>query len=239
MEKVVIFGATEMAAMSHFYLTHDSPHEVVAFTVDQDYMKEETLCGLPVVPFEDIESIYPPGDYKMLVAIFFGKVNRTRAGKYYQVKEKGYELISYISSKATTWPGLVVGDNCFICEDSVIQPFVEIGNNVIISPGNMIGHHSVIKDHCFLAAHAVVLGCVTVEPYCFLGANSTIRHNVTIARECIIGAGAFINKSTQERGVYIGGSAELVPKPSNELASWLTWDMKPPRSTPSLARNEG
>lgn len=43
MEKVVIFGATEMAAMSHFYLTHDSPYDVVAFTVDRDYIKEETL----------------------------------------------------------------------------------------------------------------------------------------------------------------------------------------------------
>jgi sugar O-acyltransferase (sialic acid O-acetyltransferase NeuD family) len=217
MERIIIFGATELAEMSHFYLTHDSPYEVVASTVDQDYLKEETLCGLPVVPFEDIESIYPPGEYKMFVAIWFGRVNRTRSEKYDQAKAKGYELISWISSKAVTWPGLVVGDNCFIKENNVIEPFTEIGNNVFIAPGSMIGHHAIIKDHCFLAAHTVVLGGVTVEPYCFLGANSTIRNDVTVARGCVIGAGALILEDTQEGGVYKGRPAELLPMPSYEL----------------------
>ena len=226
MGKVVIFGLTKMAVLSHFFLTHDSPYEVVAFTVDRDYLKEETLCGLPVVPFEDIESIYPPSGYKMFVAIQFGRVNRTRAEKYGQAKAKGYQLINYVSSKATTWPGLVVGDNCLIAEGSVIQPFVDIGNNVIIASGSIIGHHSVIKDHCFLASHAVVLGCVTIEPYCFLGANSTIMDVTTIARECIIGAGVLINKNTKERGVYVGRPPELLQKPSNELSRWLTWPVR-------------
>ena len=149
MEKVVIFGATKMAVMSHFYFTHDSPHEVVAFTVDRNYIKEETLCGLPVVPFEDIESVYPPSEYKMFVAIQFGRVNKTRAEKYFQAKAKGYQLINYVSSKASTWPGLLVGDNCFIAEGCIIQPFVEIGNNVIMACGSVIGHDSHYQGSLF------------------------------------------------------------------------------------------
>ena len=225
MPKVVIFGATHAAIWSHFYLTHDSPHEVVAFTVDRDFVKEDTLCGLPVVPFEEVVSIYPPAECKMLVAILFARVNKTRAEKYSQAKAKGYELISYVSSKAVTWPGLVVGDNCIILEGSVIGPFVEIGNDVIITSSS-VGHHSVINDHCFLGAKAVVLGGVTIEPYCFLGASSTIHQGIVIGRECIIGAGVTITKSTQERGVYINKPAELLPKPSNELSTWLSWDAR-------------
>jgi sugar O-acyltransferase (sialic acid O-acetyltransferase NeuD family) len=225
MAKVVIFGATDAALLNHFYLTHDSPHEVVAFTVDRNYVKEETLCGLPVVPFEEIESTYPPSEYKMFVAIFYGRVNRTRAEKYAQTKAKGYELISYISTKAVVWPGLVVGDNCFIGENCSIGPFVKIGNDVSISPGTVVGHDGIIKDHCFLAAHVAMLGCVTIEPYCFLGANCTIRNDVVIARECIIGAGVAINKHTQERGVYVGSSAQLLPKTSDVLSKWLTWPL--------------
>jgi sugar O-acyltransferase (sialic acid O-acetyltransferase NeuD family) len=225
MGKVVIFGATEAAILNHFYLTHDSPHEVVAFTVDRNFIKEKMLCGLPVVPFEDIESIYPPHDYNMLVAIQFSRLNRTRAEKYSQAKAKGYELISYISSKAITWPGLVVGDNCIISEGSILNPFVEIGNNVIIASG-FVGHHSTIKDHCFMAAHSAVLGYATVEPYCFLGANSTIRDGIVVARECIIGAGVSITKTTRERSVYIAKPPELLPKPSNELGAWLTWPVR-------------
>ena len=32
--KVVIFGATEMALLSHYYLTHDSPYEVIGIHGD-------------------------------------------------------------------------------------------------------------------------------------------------------------------------------------------------------------
>jgi sugar O-acyltransferase (sialic acid O-acetyltransferase NeuD family) len=224
-EKVVIFGTTELAVMCHFYFTNDSTHEVIGFTVDRAFIKEKKLCGLPVVPFEDVESIYPPGDYKMFVAIWYGRVNRTRAEKYSQAKEKGYDLISYVSSKSSTWPGLVLGDNCLILEGSVVGPFAEIGNNVTIA-GSIVGHHSIIKDHCFLAAHSVVLGQAIIEPYCFLGANSTIREEIVLGKECIIGAGAIINKSTPERAVYIPEPATLLPQPSNLLSKWLTWGRK-------------
>jgi sugar O-acyltransferase (sialic acid O-acetyltransferase NeuD family) len=217
MGKVVIFGATELAEMLHFYLTHDSSYEVVAFTVDRDYLKEETMCGLPVIPFEEMVSKYPPNQCQMLVAIWYSRVNKTRAEKYFQIKEKGYELISYISSKAVTWPGSPIGDNCIILERSVCQPFTTIGNNVFIMNSCTIGNHSVIKDHCYLAPQTVVLGAVTVEPYCFIGANSTIRDQVTIARECVIGAGGLILENTRERGVYRGNTSQLLPIPSDML----------------------
>ena len=209
-EKVVIFGIGEIASVAHFYLKHDSPYEVVAFTVDKEFIKEKELFELPVVPFDEIETIYPPNKFKMFVPISYKDVNKLRAEKYYQAKDKGYQLISYICSKATTWPGLVVGDNCFIFENNVIQPFAKIGNNVILWSGNHVGHHTIIKDHCFITSHVVISGHVVVEPYCFFGVNSTIRDNITIAKECVIGAGALITKDTPEEGVYYGPAANIL-----------------------------
>jgi sugar O-acyltransferase (sialic acid O-acetyltransferase NeuD family) len=217
MAKVIIFGNGQVASVAYFYLTHDSPHDVVAFTVDQEYITEKTLFNLPVVPFEHIESVYDAGQHKMLVMVSYRNVNKLRAEKYYQAKEKGYELIRYVSSKAATWPGLVLGDNCFIMEDNVIQPFVEIGNNVIVWSGNHIGHHTIIKDHCFIASHVVVSGSVTVEPYTFLGVNATIRDGITIARECVIGAGAVILKSTSEQEVYAVKPTKKFPMKSSQI----------------------
>jgi sugar O-acyltransferase (sialic acid O-acetyltransferase NeuD family) len=219
MDKVVIFGTGEIAAVAHFYLTHDSPYHVAAFTVDRAFLKQDELSGLPVVPFEEVQTSYPPSQYKMFVPISYRNVNKLRAEKYYQAKDKGYQLISYVSSKATTWPGLVLGDNCFIFENNVIQPFVKIGNDVILWSGNHIGHHAVINDHCFIASHVVISGSVTIGPYSFLGVNSTIRDGIVIAKECVVGAGALILKDTVERGVYLGTPAQLLPKPSNELSS--------------------
>lgn len=207
MSRIVVFGVGQLAEVAHFYLTHDSPHEVAAFTVDAEYQKADTHAGLPVVPFERVQDLYPPGEFQMFVPVSYRRRNKVREAKYNDAKSKGYELISYVSSRAVTWPGLVIGGNCFIFESNVIQPFVQIGDNVILWSGNHIGHHSHIGDHCFIASHVVVSGSVVIEPYCFLGVNATIRDGITIARECIIGAGSLILENTEPRGVYVGAAA--------------------------------
>lgn len=217
MAKIVIFGATEMAKLNHFYLTHDSPHEVVAFTVDRDYIEEETLFGLPVVPFEEVTSLYPPREYKMRVAVLYGKVNKNRAQKYYEAKEKGYELINYISSRAVTWPDLVIGDNCWLADNAVCQPFIEIGSDVTIMNGSTIGHDAVIGDHCFFSAQVAILGAARVGAYSFIGANATIRNNVTVGAECVIGAGGLIVQDVPEERIYLGRPAAPPPMPVAEL----------------------
>lgn len=214
-EKVIIFGVGQIASVAYFYLKHDSTYEVSAFTVDKNWMVDKELFELPVIPFEDIENIFSSEKYKMFIPISYSNVNKLRKQKYLQSKEMGYELISYICSKATIWPDLEVGDNCFIFEDNVIQPFAKIGNNVILWSGNHIGHHSIIKDHCFITSHVVISGSVIVESGCFIGVNSTIRDNITIAKNCVIGAGAIITKDTVENGIYYGPKANILKKNGN------------------------
>jgi sugar O-acyltransferase (sialic acid O-acetyltransferase NeuD family) len=228
LEKVIIFGRGQSAELNYAFLTYGSPYKVEAFTVDRGFLKEDRILGLPIVAFEEVESIYSPRDYKMSILMSYRNVNKLRAKKYYQAKEKGYSLINYLSPHAVTWPGLVIGDNCFICDNSVISPFTEIGNNVFIGPGSMIGHHCVIKDHCFISPNAVILGSTTVEPYCLIGANSTVRDGgVTIARECVVAAGVTITANTKPGGVYFNKRPEMLSKRSYEINSLLTWAMKP------------
>jgi len=217
MKKVVVFGTTEFAEVVYFYLTNDSEYEVVAFTTHKQFITDKELFHLPVIPFENIESQFNSKDFSMFIAIAYSKMNKVRADLCEQAKQKGYELISYVSSKATTWADLSIGENCFIFENNVIQPFVKIGNNVIIWSGNHIGHHSTIHDHCFISSHVVIAGNVTIDPYCFLGINSTIRDGIKIARECLIGAGALILKDTQEKGVYTTDSAKRLSIESDKL----------------------
>ena len=172
---------------------------------------------MPVVPFEEVQRWYPPAEFDMYIAVGYRRMNKLREEKYRQAKELGYELITYVSTKATTWASSIIGDNCFIMENVIIHPFVEIGNDITIWSGSLIGHGSVVKDHCFISGRTAIAGNVTVEPNCFFGMNSTIRDEVTIARECVIGAGAVILKDTRERGVYVASGAQLLPTPSDRL----------------------
>jgi sugar O-acyltransferase (sialic acid O-acetyltransferase NeuD family) len=232
MEKIIVFGNSVFAEHIYFLLTHDSPYEVVAFTVDRKYIGDNTLFGLPVVPFETVESFFPPSQHRMTVAVSFQRVNRLREEKYLQAKAKGYELISYVSSRAMSFPGLAVGDNCVILENAIIGPYVEIGNNVTVASGAIIGHHAVLRDHCFISPGAVILGGVTVEEYSLIGANATVKEEVTIARECLIGSGVSITNNTQEGGVYFNPPPELYPKRSDELRTWLMWPVRSRKSSP-------
>ena len=214
---VVLFGVGDFARVAAAYLREDSPYDVVAFTVDGELLRESELLGLPVVPFEELEASHPPGEHAMFVAIGFSRVNKARAEVYERCRARGYELVSYVSSQAMTWDGLELGANCFVFEANVIQPFVRIGDDVVLWSGNHIGHDVTIGDHCFIASHAVVSGNVTIGASCFVGVNATIRDGVTIAPDCVIGAGAVIMKDTEPGGVYSVRGTEPAERRSSEL----------------------
>ena len=152
----------------------------------------------------------------MFLPISYKKVNRLRTDKFLDAKLKGYEFISYISSKAEC-NNAIVGDNCFIFENNVIQPFTNIGDNCILWSGNHIGHHSTIKNNCFLASHVVISGGVTIGEYSFIGVNATIRDNVKIGRMNVIGAGSLILSDTDNNAVYSPKETEKSKVPSDRL----------------------
>jgi acyl-[acyl carrier protein]--UDP-N-acetylglucosamine O-acyltransferase len=93
-------------------------------------------------------------------------------------------------------------------EDNNIQPFVEIGNNVVLWSGNHIGHHSQIKDHVFFTSHVVLSGHCIVNEFCFLGVNSTVRDYSQLARGTLVGMSSSVMKNTEEWGVYVGNPAK-------------------------------
>lgn len=210
MKKIIIFGLSEIAEIAHFYFKHDSCYMVEAFTVDKAYLNKQTFCHLPVVPFETLENHYPPSEFDLFIAVSYAQANQVRAAKFNQAIKKGYQLVSYVSSKATIWPDLSIGQNCFILEDNTIQPFVKIGDNVTLWSGNHIGHHAVINPHCFISSHVVISGGVHIGKNCFLGVNSTFHDHITIGDGCIIGAGAVVTKSTESNGIYVGNPARLI-----------------------------
>ena len=217
MSRVVLFGTGDFARVAYAYLRDDSAHEVVAFTVHERFIETSELLGVPVVPYETLGETYPPGENAMFVAIGFSGVNRRRAEIFTECQERGYELITYVSSQAFVSKDVELGENCFVFEANVIQPFVRIGDDVVLWSGNHIGHDAAIGDHCFIASHVVISGNVEVGPYTFIGVNATIRDGVRIAPACVIGAGALIMKDTVEEGVYSVPGTKPAERRSSEL----------------------
>jgi sugar O-acyltransferase (sialic acid O-acetyltransferase NeuD family) len=216
-QRILIFGTGDIAQIANYYFQSDSNYEVVAFTVDGSFCTENMFEQKPLIPFEKITSLYPSNEYMMFIALSYSRMNKLREKKYLQAKEKGYKLVSYISSKCTYLSQFPPGDNCFIFEDNTIQPFVKIGSNVTLWSGNHIGHHSVINNHNFISSHVVVSGHCIVESNCFLGVNSTIGHQVKLAQETLVGAGSIITKNTEKESVYVPAKSIKIDKKSSEI----------------------
>ncbi|WP_420391424.1 acetyltransferase [Acuticoccus sp.] len=200
---VVIFGIGQLADLAHYYFTTDTARTVAGFTVDAAYVEADQHLRLPVAPFEELTRRFPPSEHDMFLPISFKQMNGIRRDRFHAVKDAGYNCATYISSRATTFDNLVIGENCFVFEDNTIQPFVTIGDNCILWSGNHIGHHTRIGDHVFITSHVVVSGACTIGDMCFLGVNATIRDEMVLGPKTLVGMGATILAPTEEGEVWL------------------------------------
>lgn len=213
--RLVLIGAGEFAQIACEYFEHDSTYEVVAFSVEREYLSQPILADRPVVAYETLEETYPPQDHDVFVAIPSSQLNRLRTRLYRDAKRKGYRLATYVSSRAFVWRNAQVGENCFIFENNVIQPFVTIGNNCILWSGNHVGHRTVLHDNVFVASHAVISGYCDIGENCFIGVNATFNDHVKIAEDNVIGAGSLVTRDTEPGRIYVGSPARALPDKSS------------------------
>lgn len=220
-QKVVIFGTRDLAQLAYYYLGKDSPFEVVAFTVESEFIDADVVSmpdgmEFSVVAFETLYSTFPPSEFSLFIPVTGRRMNRLRKELFEKGQAMGYSFISYISSAATVFEN-VIGANCFILENNTIQPYASIGDNVVLWSGNHIGHHSMIGSHTFLTSHIVVSGNCVLGERCWVGVNASIRDGVTIEQGTLIGMGSLVTSNTDENGFYLGIPARKQTRSADEV----------------------
>lgn len=135
---------------------------------------------------------------------------RARELMFHKAKNKGYNFVSYISSKAIFSPNIKLGENNAILHGVIIEPNVEIGNNNIIWSSTTVCHDSKIGNHNFIAAGTIIGGFTRIEDLCFIGFNSTIIQNIHILNESLIGAKSLQLSNTIKCSKWIGSPSKIV-----------------------------
>jgi sugar O-acyltransferase (sialic acid O-acetyltransferase NeuD family) len=214
-ERVVIVGAGVVGALALEYFAYDSPHEVVAFSAEREFITTETFCGLPVVPFDKLAMAYPPTEYQAFVAVAATPsvtvLNRVRRRLYGTVKDFGYSCVSYVSSRAAfISPTAQIGENTIVAEGNSLHHMARVGNNVVLLSGVHVGHRSVVEDDCFFGSQVAIAGDCRVGRGSFLGISSCVAFSITVAEDNLIGAGAVIIRDTAPRQVYSGNPARPI-----------------------------
>jgi len=214
-KELCIFGTAEMAELADYYFAYDYGLNVSKFVVDDAFVEGGVFLKRPVLSWSEFVSAHTPQSTAVHVALSYRQMNDVRAAKFEQVKRAGFEMPSYISSKAVSWPDLTYGANCFVLELQNLQPRVVLGNNVMLWSMNHIGHGSVIKDHAYLASGITVSGHVTVGEKSFIGVGAQIRDFVTIGSQALIGMGASVTKDVGDGEVVLGAQSTILTASDN------------------------
>ncbi len=121
-------------------------------------------------------------------------------------------------------PNAVIGDNCNICAQVLIENDVRIGDNVTIKSGVQVWDGIIIGNNVFIGPNVTFTNdkypiskninyeqlCTTIHDGASIGANATILPGVTIGAEAMIGAGSVVTKDVPAGELWVGNPAKYV-----------------------------
>lgn len=209
-KKLLFFGVGIFCETLTSSLFDEQARVPDVYTVDSAYCKDNTFCGKPLIPFEDITRYCPPEDYSFIMAIGYAKLNKVREEKASLLRSRGYSQESFVSRYARVASSAAIAAGAIIFENVVVHPFAKIGTDIIIQPNVYVGHHSIIGNSCYIGPGASLCGGVSVGNYCFIGANAAIREFVSVEDSCIIGAGSVLMRNLESTSLCNVGESRVI-----------------------------
>ena len=208
--KIFIFGTGTIAEVAYSYLKNSKDFHIHGFVEFEKHLKSKKKFGLPIIKFENIEESLPSSDFKGFIAIGYKNFNKEREHAFKLLKDKNYELISFVHENSTIAKNVEIGENCMILENQTIQTYVKIGNNVTLWSGNHIGHHSEILENTFISSHVVISGGCKIGKNCFFGVNSSVADGIKINDFCSIFMNTSVSKNLDIRSIVVSKNSEII-----------------------------
>jgi sugar O-acyltransferase (sialic acid O-acetyltransferase NeuD family) len=207
MKDLLIFGASSLARLAHYYATRDMGLNVLGFVVDEQYKVTDTFLSLPIFSSSEIDKKFNYDEIVMYVAVGY-KSMRQRTNAYQNSKAKGFELVNIIASSSFVADDVVMGDNNFIMPGVVVEPGVKIASNNVVWSNATICHDTTIGNHNFFATNVTIGGEVTIGNQNFLGFSSVVLQQRSIGNEVLIGAQSLLLNDAESLSRYQGTPAE-------------------------------
>lgn len=123
------------------------------------------------------------------------------------MESHGFKPRSLIHKTAIISPLAEIGANVQILAGSIIGAFASIGEYSIINSGAHVDHDCTIGRNCHLAPRATLAGEVVAEENVFIGTNATVLPRRRICAGAVIGAGAVVTKDVPAGAVVVGNPA--------------------------------
>lgn len=207
MRELVIYGDGIHAERVFQYIQQEKQDVVVAFTNEDQRITRETILNCPVVPLSELDGPLKEGKYSLIIAFGYSRMNDIRKKVYFECKNMGYKVATYISPRAMVYSS-IIGEGTIVLPGAFVGLGTVIGNCCLISETSYVGHNITMKDFVFVSANVAIGGYVRVGNNCFIGVHSTIKDGVTVGDYTLVGAAANIVRDTEDEGVYVGNPAK-------------------------------
>lgn len=208
MKKIVLAGNSVTAEILYTYLKRDSRYEVVAATVDDEFMDAGSLSEVRSVPFFRMASEFPPADVSIIMAMGYNDLNRSRASMFERLRRGGYTLETFIHPDARIYTEHAIGEGSIVLPGAVVEPHARVGSNTMVWCNATLAHHCTVEDNCWIASGTVISGQAVIGRNAFIGVNATVVNKIIVGELNVIGAGALITKDTKASTVHLARSAE-------------------------------
>lgn len=205
MKQIIIVGTGSFAELMFQYLQENENIEVVAFSVNRQYIGENnsTMLGLPVIALEELNKRYDPRQCSVIIAVGYSKMNHVRNQLFTECKQMGFSVASYIHPTALIARGTKLGEGNIFLERSLVQPYVTIGDGNLFWYDVKIAHNGVIGDFNTFTGNTNICGFVNIDDYCFFGNSSIVSDHLSIAEHTLVGLGAIIKANTKPYDVIL------------------------------------
>lgn len=120
-------------------------------------------------------------------------------------------------------PKAVIGENCNICANVIIENDVIIGDSVTIKSGVQLWDGVTVEDQVFIGPNVTFTNDLiprskvypkqylrtSLKRGCSIGANTTIVAGIEIGERALIGAGSVVTKNIPANTVWFGNPARM------------------------------
>lgn len=118
----------------------------------------------------------------------------------------------------------VIGENCNVNAQVLIENDVIIGDNVTVKSGVQLWDGMRIENDVFIGPNATFsndmfprskvypesFSGITIKKGASIGANATILPGIVIGENAMVGAGSVVTKDVPENAVVIGSPAKVI-----------------------------
>ena len=173
--------------------------------LDDDASKRDGVGDIPYLgAVDDLDDVEHDG-----VFLALGD-NRTRARLYDELSSRGETFATAIHPASTLASSVSIGDGTLVCAGVVVNPYAEVGTNVILNTSCSVDHHCRIERDVHIAPGVNLAGAVTIGAETLVGIGASVIPAVAIGSGCVVGAGATVISDVPANTTVVGTPAKPV-----------------------------